>query len=101
MLYGGVDTDRIIMIFEPDETDRLRRAETSDIRNRLARQISMFVGDEDERMTSLPGLSFAKVRKPMPRSSYLYEPSISMIVRGSKRVQLGGPPTFMMSLAFY
>lgn len=78
------------MIFEPDETDRLRRAETSDIRNRLARQISMFVGDEDERMTSLPGLSFAKVRKPMPRSSYLYEPSISMIVRGSKRVQLGG-----------
>ena len=78
------------MIFEPDETDRQRRAETSDIRKRLACQISLFVGDEEERATSLPGLSFAKVRTPMPPASYLYEPSISMIVRGSKRVQLGG-----------
>lgn len=78
------------MIFEPDEIDRRRRDETFTIRYRLAHQISMFVGDEQERMTALPGLSFAKVRRPMPPTSYLYEPSLSMIIRGSKRVQLGG-----------
>lgn len=78
------------MIFEPDQADRLRRRETEPIRAGLARQVAAFVGNDGERVTSLPGLSFAKVTAPTLPASYLYEPSLSMIIRGSKRVQLGG-----------
>ncbi|WP_413721160.1 AraC family transcriptional regulator N-terminal domain-containing protein [Sodalis sp. RH24] len=77
------------MIFEPDEADRRLRNETEHIRAGLARRITAFVGDGEERATTLPGLSFAQVREPRPPTSYLYEPSLSMIIRGRKRVQLG------------
>jgi AraC-like DNA-binding protein len=80
----------IAMIFEPDQTDRRRRQETEQIRAGLAQRVAAFVGDGEERVPSLPGLSFAKVRAPTPPASYLYDPCISMILRGRKRVQLGG-----------
>jgi AraC-like DNA-binding protein len=78
------------MIFEPDETDRRRRKETEPIRAGLASRIAVFVGGDGERTTSLPNLSFALVRKPTSPTSYLYDPCISMIIQGKKRVQLGG-----------
>jgi AraC-like DNA-binding protein len=78
------------MMFEPDEADRRRRKETESIRAGLAPRIAAFVGNEVERTTSLPGLSFAHLRTPLPPGSYLYEPCVSMIVQGKKRVQLGG-----------
>ena len=78
------------MILEPNPTDRRRRQETEPIRAGLAHRIATFVGDGVERATSLPGLSFAKRKAPTPPTSYLYDPSISMIIRGKKRVQLGG-----------
>ncbi|MDR0440309.1 MAG: AraC family transcriptional regulator, partial [Candidatus Accumulibacter sp.] len=77
------------MILEPDQTDRRRRQETEPIRAGLARRVAAFVGDAEERATSLPGLGFAKVRAPTPPTSYLYDPCISMIIRGKKRVRLG------------
>ncbi|MDR1461657.1 MAG: AraC family transcriptional regulator [Azoarcus sp.] len=78
------------MIFEPDETDHRRRKETGQIREGIAQRISAFVSSDGESATPLPGLSFARVRQPTTPTSYLYEPSISMIIRGRKRVQLGG-----------
>lgn len=77
------------MIFQLNAADDARRAETAAIREGLARRIEEFLGDDIERMTSLPGLSFAKVQEPTLPGSYLYEPSISMIIRGRKRVKLG------------
>ncbi|WP_350316566.1 AraC family transcriptional regulator [Pectobacterium aroidearum] len=78
------------MIFELSEDDRHRRKETEQIRTALAQRVSIFVGDEVDRATSLPGLSFSKVRQPTPPMSFLYDPCISMIIQGRKRVQLGG-----------
>jgi len=78
------------MIYELSEADRRRRKETESIRTGLASRIAAFVGGEGERATSLPDLSFALVRQPTPPTSYLYEPCISMIIQGKKRVQLGG-----------
>jgi AraC-like DNA-binding protein len=77
------------MIFELNEADDIRRGETAQIREQLAKRIEEYLGDDTERMTSLPGLSFAKVRQPTHPASYVYEPSISMIIRGRKRVRLG------------
>ncbi|MDR0672863.1 MAG: AraC family transcriptional regulator [Zoogloeaceae bacterium] len=78
------------MIPEPDQTDRRRREETAPIRAGLAERVGAFVGNTEERVTSLSGLSFAKVMAPTPPTSYLYDPCVSMIIRGRKRVQLGG-----------
>jgi AraC-like DNA-binding protein len=78
------------MIFELNEADRLRRDETASIRAELAQHVQAFLGDEIERMSSLPGLSFAQVCQPTKPTSYLYEPSLGMIIRGRKRVQLRG-----------
>ena len=78
------------MIFEPDEADWHRRKETEPIRAGLVPRIAAFVESDGERTTSLPNLSFALLRKPTPPTFYLYEPCISMIVQGRKRVRLGG-----------
>ncbi|GAA5233548.1 AraC family transcriptional regulator [Verticiella sediminum] len=78
------------MIHEPDQTDHRRRKETEPIRASLAQRVAAFVGNDGERATALPGLSFAKLTAPTPPASYLYDPSISMIIRGRKRVRLGG-----------
>lgn len=77
------------MIFELNEADDLRRAETASLREDLGRRIEAYLGDDVERMTSLPGLSFAKVQTCTIPASYVYEPSLSMIIRGRKRVRLG------------
>jgi len=77
------------MIFELNEADDIRRVETAPIREQLAKRIEEYLGDDTERMTSLPGLSFARVSEPTLPASYIYEPSISMIIRGCKRVRLG------------
>ncbi|MDR1349535.1 MAG: AraC family transcriptional regulator [Zoogloeaceae bacterium] len=78
------------MLIEPDQTDRHRRKETEQLRASLAPLVAAFVGDGEERGCLLAGLTFAKVRAPTPPASYLYDPCISMIIRGRKRVQLGG-----------
>lgn len=78
------------MILEPNQSDYDRRQETASIRADLARRVVEFVGEDGERATALPGLSFSKVSAPNQPMSYLYDPCISMIIRGRKRVQLGG-----------
>lgn len=74
------------------EADRRLRDETEHVRLGLAGRVAAFVGDGEEakeRATALPGLSFARVTARTPPTSYLYDPSISMIIRGRKRVRLG------------
>ncbi|MDR2689828.1 MAG: AraC family transcriptional regulator [Azoarcus sp.] len=80
----------IAMILEPDAADIRRREETEPIRAGLAPRVAAFVGNLEERATPLPGLRFAKLTARKPPASYLYDPCISMIIRGKKRVQLGG-----------
>jgi hypothetical protein len=95
-----IDPLESTMIFEPDPNDRRLRKETEPIRAGLAERVAAFVGNDEERATSLPGLSFAKVTVPTPPTSYLYDPCISMIIRGGKRVRLGGTSGMMPGCAF-
>ncbi len=59
------------------------------MRSDLASVILRLLGDEEELSTAIPGLSLVKRTALSPPRSYVYEPSLSMIVQGSKRVVLG------------
>lgn len=77
-------------MIEPEEIDRRRREETADVREALARQIDALFGGEDGSVTPLPRVTFTKSSRPSPPIFGLYDPSISIIIRGSKRVRLVG-----------
>lgn len=77
------------MIVELGEEDRKRSKDTERVRGELAEKIMAFLGGQNERMTPASGLSFARVCEYTPPMSYLYEPSLSLIIRGRKRVKLG------------
>ncbi|QKJ88376.1 AraC family transcriptional regulator [Paramixta manurensis] len=77
------------MIYTSDHHDETRRLETADLRAQLAQRIGTLVGDNQQVVTSIAGLSLAHLYEPLPPMSWLYEPSISLIVQGAKRVALG------------
>lgn len=51
--------------------------------------IARLLDDHDDLVTSIPGLTLNRRTSVSAPGSYLYEPSLSMIVQGSKRVVLG------------
>ncbi len=77
------------MLFRSDEEDGRRRAETATIRAGLAITIARLLDDRNDLETAIPGLALVRRTSVAPPDSYLYEPSLAMIVQGSKRVVLG------------
>ena len=69
--------------------DRVR-----ELRSELARKIVSFMGSEENRATDIPGVTLHRRTAPTAPCSMTYEPSITMIAQGRKRVDLGGS-TFM------
>jgi AraC-like DNA-binding protein len=59
------------------------------LRTALAEKVRRFVGTPGERETPIDGLSFAMLFKPTAPIAYLYPPSLSLIVSGTKKVRLG------------
>jgi AraC-like DNA-binding protein len=60
-----------------------------DWRGELARRIASFLGSAERRVTDIPGLTLAQRTAPTAPCSVTYEPSISVVVQGEKRVELG------------
>jgi AraC-like DNA-binding protein len=60
-----------------------------ELRTELARKIALFMGSAEKRVTDIPGLTL--VRRPAPTApcSMTYEPSVTVIAQGRKRVDLG------------
>lgn len=77
------------VVIKPGKEDAERRAETERLRSSLASVILRLLGDQEELNTPIPGLALVKRTALAPPTSYLYGPSLSMIVQGSKRVVLG------------
>jgi AraC-like DNA-binding protein len=67
----------------------LLRHQAHELRAGLARKIALFMGPEEKRVTDIPGLIL--VRRPAPTApcSMTYEPSVTVIAQGKKRVELG------------
>jgi len=60
-----------------------------ELRAELARKIALFVGSAERRATDIPGLSLHRRTAPTAPCSMTYEPSVTVIAQGRKRVDLG------------
>ena len=59
------------------------------LRLELARKIALFMGSEEKRVTDIPGLMLVRRTSPTAPCSMTYEPSLTVIAQGRKRVELG------------
>jgi AraC-like DNA-binding protein len=60
-----------------------------ELRIELARKIALFVGAGENRATDIPGLTLHRRTSPTAPCSMAYEPSVTVIAQGRKRVELG------------
>ncbi len=66
----------------------------SELRSELAHKITFFMGSEENRATDIPSLTLHRRIAPTAPCSMTYEPGVTVIAQGRKRVDLGGT-TFM------
>src|SRR5258708_1843502 len=55
----------------------------------LARKLALFIGSAENRITDIPGLTLYRKTAPTAPCSMTYEPSVTVIAQGRKRVELG------------
>ena len=60
-----------------------------ELRAELARKIALFVGSAENRATDAPGLTLHRRTAPTAPCSMTYQPSVTVIAQGRKRVELG------------
>jgi AraC-like DNA-binding protein len=61
----------------------------SELRAELARKIARFIGDAESRATDIPRLALHRRIAPTAPCSMTYEPGVTVIAQGRKRVELG------------
>jgi AraC-like DNA-binding protein len=61
----------------------------SGLRAELAGKIALFIGSVENRATDIPGLTLYRRIAPTAPCSMTYEPSVTVIAQGRKRVELG------------
>jgi AraC-like DNA-binding protein len=66
-----------------------KRDQAHELRKELARKIATFVGSAENRGTDIPGLSLHRRTAPTAPCSMSYQPSVTVIAQGRKRVELG------------
>ena len=59
------------------------------LRAELARKIALFIGSEENRATDIPGLTLHRRTAPTAPCSVTYQPGVTVIAQGRKRVELG------------
>ena len=62
---------------------------TEEIRAGLVKRILRFVGNNEDQATGIPGLAIYRRDHPTGPIFGLYEPSLTLLVQGRKRVMLG------------
>jgi len=60
-----------------------------ELRKELARKIAQFVGSGERRETEIPGLTLHRRTAPTAPCSMTYQPGVTVIAQGRKRVELG------------
>jgi AraC-like DNA-binding protein len=62
---------------------------SQELRKKLARSIALLIGSAENRATEIPGLSLHRRTSPTAPCSITYEPGVTVIAQGRKRVELG------------
>lgn len=62
---------------------------THAVRAKVVRNILAALAGREDLETLVPGLTLIQRRQPVPPTSYLYSPSLAVIVQGSKNIVLG------------
>lgn len=65
------------------------RQQTAMIRQDIAAVMQSYTGSQPGTVTPFPGLMMAELHHPMPPMSYIYEPSLSLVIQGEKQVAFG------------
>src|ERR1700683_449194 len=60
-----------------------------ELRADLARRIAFFIGSTENRATDIPGLTLHRRTAPTAPCPMTYEPGVTVIAQGRKRVELG------------
>src|SRR5271156_6253551 len=60
-----------------------------EVRAELARKIALFMGSEQNRATEIPGVTLHRRTAPTAPCCATYEPGVTVIAQGRKRVDLG------------
>src|SRR5271154_3196711 len=60
-----------------------------ELRSELARKIASFMGSEENRATDIPGVTLHRRTAPTAPCSATYEPGVTVMAQGRKRVDLG------------
>jgi len=63
--------------------------DTEAVRSRMSASIISYLQEKEERATAVPGLTLIQRRAPVPATSFIYEPSLAMIMQGRKNIFLG------------
>jgi AraC-like DNA-binding protein len=67
----------------------LRPNRARELRSELARKIASFMGSEENRATAIPAMTLHRRVAPTAPCSMTYEPGVTVIAQGRKRVELG------------
>ena len=71
------------------ENASLSQHSARELRLELARKIALFVGPAESLATEIPGLALHRRTAPTAPCSMTYEPGVTVIAQGRKRVELG------------
>src|SRR5689334_2570300 len=82
------------------QSSALRTTPAPPLRAELAGKIASFIGNEENRITDIPGVSLHRRNAPTPPCRTTYHPGIIVVAQGSKQVNLG-PNTFLYDEAHY
>jgi len=74
---------------KPNKNTAPQSNRARELRTELARKIASFMGSEENRATDIPGLTLHRRIAPTAPCSATYEPSVTVIAQGRKRVDLG------------
>jgi AraC-like DNA-binding protein len=66
-----------------------RPDQARELRAELARKIALFIGSAENRATDIPGLTLHRRTAPTAPCSMTYQPGVTVIAQGRKRVELG------------
>jgi AraC-like DNA-binding protein len=66
-----------------------RPEQVHELRAALARRIAFFIGSAENRATEIPGVTLHRRTAPTAPCSMTYQPGVTVIAQGRKRVELG------------